>query len=188
MMSRNAERGSRAQKVHGRLGAERVLSVNARLRHLLFFERYSCVVKESSHRVLLLHWPLLVPTAVWVLLFSGLLASEVLRAVLAIACIALMLDQWQVYRRSASGERFAFLSLLVVGFILASLWLGLNVVRFYTYDGDAPGRICGLVVRVQERLVWIMAGLLIVVAAWVVVYFAVWLSRTFRVLVRRSNP
>jgi len=29
MMSRNAERGSRAQKVHGRLGAERVLSVNA---------------------------------------------------------------------------------------------------------------------------------------------------------------
>jgi hypothetical protein len=146
-------------------------------------------VKESSHCVFLLHWPLLAPTAVWVLLFSGLLASEVLREVLAIACIALMMYQWQVYRRSASGVRFVFLSLVVVGLILASLWLALNVVRFYTYDGDGgPGRIHSLVVGVQEYLVWTTVALLIVVASWVVVYFAIWFSRKSRVLVRRSNP
>lgn len=146
-------------------------------------------MKESSHRVFLLHWPLLVPIAVWVLLFSGHLASEVLREVLAIACIALMLKQWQVYRRSASGGRFVFLSLVVIGLTLASLWLGLNVVRFYTYDGDGGhGRIYGLVVGIQEYLVWTTGALLIIVASWVVLYLAIWFSRKSRVLVRRSNP
>ena len=144
-------------------------------------------MKESSQHVFLLHWPLLIPTAVWVLLFFGLLGPEVFRAALAVACIALMLHQWKVYRRSASGARFVFLSLVVAGLTLASLWLALNVVRFYTYDGESR-RFYGFVVRIQNGLVWVTVALLIVVAAWVVVYFARWFIRKSRVLVSRSNP
>ena len=144
-------------------------------------------MKESSQHVFLLHWPLLIPTAVWVLLFFRLLGPEVLRAALAVGCIALMLHQWKVYWRSASGARFVFLSLVVAGLTLASLWLALNVVRFYTYDGES-GRLYGFVVRVQDGLAWVTVALLIVVAAWVVAYFARWFIRKSRVLVSRSNP
>jgi hypothetical protein len=137
--------------------------------------------------VFLLHWPLLIPTSVSVLLFSRLLTSEVLKEVLAIACIALMLYQWQVYRRSVRGALFAFLSLVVAGLTLASMWLALNVVRSYTYNGES-GFIYGLVVRIQDGLVWVTATLLIVVALWVAVYFALWFIGKCRVLVSRSNP
>ncbi len=101
---------------------------------------------------------------------------------LAITCIPLMLYQWQVYRRSARGARFVFLSLVVAGLTLASAWLALNVVRGYTYDGDHPGGIYGWVVLIQDVLVWATGALLIVVAVWVMVYFAVWLSRKRHVL------
>ena len=151
------------------------------------FERIVFVVKESSRHVFVLHWPLLIPTAVWVLLFFRLLGPEILRAALAVACIALMLRQWKVYRRSASGARFVFLSLVVAGLTLASLWLALNVVRFYTYDGESGG-LYGFVVHIQDGVVWVTVALLIVVAAWVVVYFARWFIRKSRVLVSRSNP
>jgi hypothetical protein len=145
-------------------------------------------VKESSQHAFLLHWPLIVPTAVWVLLFSRLLTSEILKEVLAIACIALMLYQWRVYCRSVHGVRFVFLSLVVTGLTLAYMWIALNVVRVYTYNGEAPGLIYGLVVRIQDGLVWGTAALLIVVAVWVVVYFALWFIGKCRVRVSRSNP
>jgi hypothetical protein len=144
-------------------------------------------VKDSNQHVFLLHWPLLIPTGVCVLLFSRLLTSDVLKGVLAIACIALMAYQWQVYRRSVRGARFVFLSLVVTGLTLASMWLALNVVRVYTYDGES-GLIYGSVVRIQDGLVWVTGALLIVVTVWIVVYFVIWLIGKGRVLVSSSNP
>jgi hypothetical protein len=116
-------------------------------------KRYSFIVRESCQRAFLLHWPLTIPTAVWALLFFRLLTSEILKEVLAIACIALMLYQWRVYRRSVHGARFVFLSLVVTGLTLASMWIALNVVRVYTYDGES-GIVYGTVVRLQDGLVW----------------------------------
>ena len=144
-------------------------------------------MRESSHRAFLLHWPLIIPTAVWALLFFRLLTSEILKEVLAIACIALMLYQWRVYCRSVHGARFVFLSLVVTGLTLASMWIALNVVRVYTYDGES-GLVYGTVVRIQDGLVWVTGALLVVVAAWVVIYFTLWLIGKCRVLVSRSNP
>ena len=150
------------------------------------FEKYSFVAEKSNQRALLRHLPLLIPTAVWILLFAGLLRSEVLRAVLAIACIGLMLYQWRLYRRLASGARFIFLSLVVAGLSLASLWLALNVVRFYNYDGGS-GRIYGVVVSIQHGLVWMTAALLLVVAVWAIFDFARWLTSKCRILMN-WNP
>jgi hypothetical protein len=125
--------------------------------------------------------------AVWALLFSRLLTSDILKGVLAIACIALMLYQWQVYRRSVHGARLVFLSLVVTGLTLASLWIALNVVRVSTYTDGESGLIYGTVVRIQDGLVWVTGALLVVVAAWVVVYCALWLIEKRRVRVSRSK-
>jgi hypothetical protein len=65
----------------------------------------------------------------------------------------LMLYQWRVYRRSFFGARLIFLSLVVAGLTLASMWIALNVVRVYTYDGES-GIVYGTVVRLQDGLVW----------------------------------
>jgi len=56
----------------------------------------------------------------WLVLFTGFLQSEVLRAAVAVACIALMLYQWLAYRKTSTGARFVFLSLIVAGFGLSS--------------------------------------------------------------------
>jgi hypothetical protein len=130
------------------------------------------VVEESRQHGLLRHG--LIPTAVLFLLVAGVIRSEVLRAVLASACLALMFYQWRMYHRTESGARLVFLSLVVAGITLTSAWLALNVVRFYTYDGGS-GRVYGFVVRVQDTLVWMTGALLTVVTVWIIVAFARWL-------------
>ena len=120
------------------------------------------------------HWPLLVPTTVWVLLFAGFLRSDVLHAVLAVTCIGLMFYQWRAYRSSDTGVRLVFWRLVVSGLALASLWLGLNVIRVYTYDGGESGRVYGFVVRVQDRLVEVTLALLAILIAWVMFDLARW--------------
>jgi hypothetical protein len=144
-------------------------------------------VRESSQRAFLLHWPLIVPTAVLALLFFRLLNSGILKEVLAIACIALMLYQLRVYCRLVHGARLVFLSLVVAGLTLTSLCVALNVVRANTHDRES-GPIWGTVVPIQDGIVWVAGALLIVVAVWVVVYFARWFIGKCRLLMSRGNP
>jgi hypothetical protein len=114
------------------------------------------------------HWPLGV--TVFLLLVAGLLhsdQSEIVRGGVAVVCIALMLYQWQTYRKTSRGGHFVLLSLVVVGVELVSLWLAPNVVRFYTYgrgvDAEgAWGTLYMCVVRTQDVLVWCVKALVVV--------------------------
>jgi hypothetical protein len=117
--------------------------------------------------------------SVWLLLFAGFLQSEIVRASIAFACMGLMLYQWLTYRRTSSGARLVFQSLIVAGFSLASLWLALNVVRFYTYNPESePVWVWhGLVARIQDALVWVIGALAIAVSLWALWQFAQWLGR-----------
>jgi len=107
------------------------------------------------------------------LLLAGFLQSEVVRAVVAVLCIGLMLRQWFVYRRTTKGGQFVFWSLIVTAFVLASVWLGLNVARYYTYDGESGrSQPYFIIVRSQDILVWIIAALIAVVFVWALVQLA----------------
>ena len=135
--------------------------------------------ESLQQRRLLCHWPLVVPPTVWILLLAGLLPSEIVRIVLAAGCIALMLYQWLIYRRTNRGAQLFFLSLVVAGFSLSFVWLGLNVFRFYTYDPESH-HIWDwhmLVIRLQEVVVWGMGALGAVVSVWVLFRFAAWVHK-----------
>jgi hypothetical protein len=93
--------------------------------------------------------------------------------------MGLMLYQWLTYRRTSSGARLVFQSLIVAGFSLASVWLALNVVRFYTYNPESE-RIWawhGVVAQIQEALLWVIGALALAVSLWALLQFAQWLGR-----------
>ena len=131
----------------------------------------------ESRRRLVHHWPLLVPVAAWLLLFGGFLQSEIVRAVIAVGCFVLMIYQWMSYRKTYRGLTLVFVSLIVAGFALASIWLALNVVRFYTYghESDNLGMLYSTVVRVQGILIWPIGLLVMIVCVWAIVGFSRWL-------------
>ncbi len=137
---------------------------------------------DSLHRNFCIrHGLLVIPTVTWLLLFAGLPQSEAVRAILALVCIALMLWQWRLYRKSERGAHFVFLSLLVGGFALASVWLLLNVTRYHTYDGESGrSHVHQMVVSTQDRLVWVICALMAVVSVWALFHFARWLSGRLR--------
>ena len=101
-----------------------------------------------------------------------------------------MVFQWFLYRRNVRGANFAFLSLVVFGFALASLWLVLNVVRFYTYNPES-GRIWAwhtAIVRVQTPLVWLIAILVVIVFVWALLLLTHWAIGRSRALFNKANP
>jgi hypothetical protein len=116
------------------------------------------------------HLPLAVAIAAWVVVgwVPFLFTSEIVRAALAVTCVGLMAFQWAIYRRIFFGSKFVLLSLIVTWFIVASLWLGLNVVRYYTYNPDDARTWAWhtAVIQIQFPLGW--AGILLVpvVAVW----------------------
>jgi hypothetical protein len=136
------------------------------------------VIESLQRRGWVQTWPLLVPVAAWLLLFEGLLQSEVVRAVIAVGCFALMIYQWIVYRRTYRGSTLVFVSLIVAGFALASIRLGLNVVQYYSYghESDNLGMLYSSVVRMQGILIWPIGVLVMIVCVWAIVGFARWLA------------
>jgi len=135
------------------------------------------VIESLQRRRLVQHWPLLVPVAAWLLLFGGLLQSEIVRAVTAVGCFALMIYQWMAYRKTYRGSTLVFVSLIVAGFALASIWLALNVARYYAYGHESEnlGMLYSTVVRVQGILIWPIGVLVMIVCVWAIVGFSRWL-------------
>jgi hypothetical protein len=117
----------------------------------------------------------------WILLFAGLLRSDIVRAVLAVGCTGLMIFQWLIYRKTDRGTQLLFLSLLVRTLGLSSVWLGLNVVRVYTYDTESPQIWARhmLIVDVQEIIQWTVVALATVVFLGGLLLLARWLNRRF---------
>ena len=120
------------------------------------------------------HWPLL--AALSILLCAANLRSEIVRAVAAVGCFSLMIYQSLIGRRTWSGARFVFLSLIAGNVGLVSVWLALNVVRFYTYAPESE-RIWSwheLVICVQNSLLWGIAAVAVIVSVWALLHFARW--------------
>lgn len=117
----------------------------------------------------------------WILLFAGLLRSDIVRAALAAGCTGLMIFQWLIYRKTERGMRLLFLSLLVTTLGLSSVWLGLNVVRVYTYDPESPQIWARhmLIVDAQEIIQWTVVALATVVSLWGLLLVARRLNRRF---------
>jgi hypothetical protein len=121
-------------------------------------------MRPSIKNGLLLHWPIL--AAICFLPLAGGLRSEPLRAVFAVACVALAVYQFFLYRTKGVATRYISLSLIVLGFAIASVWLALNVVRYYTYDPVSQHSIYTSVVGTQEILLWPMGVVLVLVCIW----------------------
>jgi hypothetical protein len=102
--------------------------------------------------------------------------AEVLRLLVSVASLVLLMCQWSIYRKSCVGLHLTFITTLLVTFCIPCFWLALNVVRFYTYDGDNPdstrGWIHSNVIRTQGTIAWVGVALVVLVCALGVLDFA----------------
>jgi hypothetical protein len=149
------------------------------------------VIDFPQRSRLVRHWPMLVAIAAWLVLavVPAFFQSEIVRAVVAIGCMGLMVYQWVTYHKTISGSNFTLLSLVVSGVTLASLWLALNVVRFYTYDPESARTWAWhtLVIRIQTPLSWVVGLLVAIVFVWALLLLARWFSRKARTLTSKTS-
>jgi hypothetical protein len=90
-------------------------------------------------------------------------------------------------RFTQSKWRIAFFAILLGLLALGPLWLGLNVIRFYSYAGEQQYTLYGAVVHSQDAVVWLAKALCAAVALWVVVDLARWLWKRFAGSSRREQ-
>ena len=122
-------------------------------------------------------WSLLAVCAIFGLVASGILVSEPGRAVASILCILLLIESWVVQRKYArSRERLVLLSLVLSLPALAALWLGLNVLRFYSYDPESLAQLYSAVVRTQEVVQNLALAVGLVVIFWTIVDLSCFLA------------
>ena len=102
-------------------------------------------------------------------------SSEPLRGVISIMCIGLAVYQWTIYRR---GQRFSLPGFVLLTLTMVSLWLGLNVIRYYTYRRHSMGILGwhGLVIRTQELLMWPILCAVLIVTLWAIIDLAHWIA------------
>jgi hypothetical protein len=103
---------------------------------------------QYNPTVLTRTWSLFAVFVILGLVVSGILLSELGRAVASVLCILLLIQSWIIQRKYArSRERLVLLSLVLSLPALAAFWLGLNVLRFYLYDPESPAQLYSAVVR-----------------------------------------
>jgi hypothetical protein len=117
---------------------------------------------------------------------------EVSRAVLSVVCIALLIHSWFMQRRYANSKwRLAFFRLLLSLVALGPVWLGLNVMRSYSYNLAADYERYSTVwyhnlywyaVEWQDRIVFLAKVMVIAVALWVIVDLVRWLTKRIRAI------
>lgn len=128
--------------------------------------------------------------AIVALLIPFVWHSEPGRAVLALACLGLVLQSWLVQRKfTRSRGNLALWTLGLSLPALAYLWLGLNVLRFYSYNGDAPSTTYFVVARLQAMIEICAVAVGTVVTLWTVGEFAAFLARriSFKLVGRRKT-
>ena len=122
------------------------------------------------------YWPSVALVAVLGLVAEGYVRFEVFRGMLAIVCIVLAIYQWKILRRK---QRFSLPELVLLTLLMVSVWMGLGVVRNYTYPTDSVRQMLplyGAVVRAQRYLIWPILGGVLVVTIWTIVRVAHWLA------------
>jgi hypothetical protein len=122
-------------------------------------------------------WSLFAVFVVFGLVVSGILLSEPGRAVASVLCILLLIQSWVIQRKYArSRERLVLLSLALSLPALAALWLGLNVLRFYSYNPESPAQVYSAVVRIQEVVQNLALAVGLVVLFWAIVDLSCFLA------------
>jgi len=133
-------------------------------------------------------WSLLL--AIVSLFIPLVLLSEPGRGVVALSCFGLIVHSWFVQRKYTKSREYIALWTLALSLpALASLWLGLNVLRFYFYNGDSPRTTYFIVTRLQAMIEFGAPAIAMVVTFWTVGELAAFLARriSFKVVGRRKT-
>ena len=107
--------------------------------------------------------------------------DEVARTALFVICLALLVHSWFVQRRYAQSRwQLAFWTLFLSLVALGPLWLGLNVIRFYSYDSQWLStlwyhNLYGCVVELQDVVILSAKMLGILIVLWLIADLARWL-------------
>lgn len=127
-------------------------------------------------------WSLIVVFAIFWLVLSGILLSEPGRAAASVLCMILVLQSWFTQRRyTKSRERLVLFTLALGLPALASLWLGLNVVRFYSYAPESRANLDSAVVRLQTIIGNVAYAVGLVVFFWTIVELSCFLAKRISV-------
>lgn len=135
-------------------------------------------------------WSLIVVLCIFWLVASGTLLSEPVRAIASVVCLGLVIQSWFAQRRCVRNrERFALATLALSLPAFASLWLGLNVLRFYSYSPESQASIYTAVISLQ-KVVGISAYVVgMVVILWTIGELASFLGKriSFKLVGRRKT-
>jgi len=112
---------------------------------------------------------------------------EIARVVLSVVCIGLLVHSWFMQRRYAQSKwRLGFFTLLLSLPMLGCVWLGLNVIRSYSYDfavdynrnlGNWRQNLYGYAVESQDMIVLFAKVLGIALALWLMVDLVRWMGK-----------
>ncbi len=122
------------------------------------------------------YWPSAAIVAALGLVAKGYVLFEPLRGALAILCVGLAFYQWKTLGRR---QRFSLPGLVLLTLLMVSVWMGLGVVRNYTYPADSLRQtlpLYGAVVRAQGLLIWPILGGVLVITIWTIFRVAHWLA------------
>ncbi len=110
------------------------------------------------------------------------LRSEPGRAVASVVCLALVMQSWFTQRRYVKSRETLVLVALALSLpALASVWLGLNVLRFYSYDPVSDISVYSTVVRLQAIIEGVAYAIGLVVFFWTIVEISCFLAERISV-------
>jgi hypothetical protein len=114
-------------------------------------------------------------------IFRPFMDYEVVRAALALVCIALLVHSWFRQRKYAKSKlRLAFFTLMLTLVALGPVWLGLNVMRAHYYPlnwDDHEVAVWSNICSIQYRVEQLARVLGIAVTLWVIVDSVRWLAK-----------
>lgn len=123
-------------------------------------------------------WSLIVVLAIFGLVLSSILRSEPARAVASVLCMTLVVQSWiEQLKYTKSRERLVLFTLALSLPALASLWLGLNVMRFYSYAPESRAPLYSAVVRLQAIIQNVAYAIGLVVLFWSIVELSCFLAK-----------
>jgi hypothetical protein len=133
-------------------------------------------------------WSLIVVIGIFGLVI--VFRSEPGRAVASVVCLGLVIQSWLTQRRYVkSRERLVLVALGLSLPALASVWLGLNVLRFYSYDPVSDISVYSVVVRLQAIIEGVAYAIGLVVFFWTIVEISCFLAEriSFKLVGRRKT-
>jgi hypothetical protein len=96
-----------------------------------------------------------------------------IHALVSILCIALLGHSWLTQRRYVRNrQELVFLTLVLSLPGLAAVWLGLNVIRFYSYNPDSPPSGYYWVIPSQDAVWWLGCAVASILVVWAMITFA----------------